>query len=92
VRNLTVDNSAWADFLISKAALILASIVLFAALFDLVANFKDLETQKQLDSLAWDFKNAVDNVGAVNFQEKSCSNTVISLCLGILIKDIFVIK
>ena len=70
MRKFTADNSAWADFLISKAALILASIILFAALFSLVAGFKDFETQKQLDSLAWDFQNAVDKVGAKNFQEK----------------------
>lgn len=70
MRNFTADDSAWADFLISKVALIFASIVLFAALFHLVAEFKDFETQKQLDSLAWDFKNAVDKVGAANFQEK----------------------
>lgn len=70
MRNFTADNSAWADFLISKAALILASIILFAGLFHLVADFKDFETQKQLDSLAWDFQNAVDKVGAKNFQEK----------------------
>lgn len=69
MRNFTADNSAWADFLISKAALILASIVLFAALFHLVANFKDFERQKQLDYVARDFKNAVDKVGATNFQE-----------------------
>ena len=70
MRNFTADNSAWADFLISKAALILASIILFAALFSLVVDFKDFETQKQLDYLAWDFKNAVDKVGATNFQEE----------------------
>ncbi|MFZ2498003.1 hypothetical protein [Methanosarcina sp.] len=70
VRDFTGDNSAWADFLISKAALILASIVLFAALFHLVSGFKDLEAQEQLDSLAWDFKTAVDEVGERNFQEE----------------------
>lgn len=70
MRNFTADDSAWADFLISKAAVILASIVLFAALFHLLAYFKDFETQKQLDSLALDFKDAVDKVGAMNFQEK----------------------
>jgi hypothetical protein len=68
VRNFTDDNSAWADFLISKAALILASIILFAALFHLVAGFEDLETQEQLDFLARDFKTAVDKAGAGNFQ------------------------
>lgn len=66
MRNFTRDNSAWADFLISKAALILASAVLFMALFHLVAGFKELETQEQLDFLARDFKAAVDKVGSGN--------------------------
>ncbi|MCO5383243.1 MAG: hypothetical protein NHB15_15150 [Methanosarcina barkeri] len=71
MKDFARDDSAWADFLISKAALILASIILFAALFHLVAGFEDLEAQEQLDSLARDFKNAVDETGARNFQEES---------------------
>ncbi len=67
VKDLSADESAWADFLISKAALILASVVLFAALFQMVAGFKDLEAQEELDFLARDFKAAVDKVGSDNF-------------------------
>lgn len=66
MRDFARDNSAWADFLISKAALILASFILFAALFNLVAGFKELEIQEQLDFLAKDFKIAVDKVGSGN--------------------------
>lgn len=66
MRDFVRDNSAWADFLISKAALILASIILFAALFHLVAGFKELEAQEQLDFLARDFKTSVDKVGSGN--------------------------
>jgi len=66
VRDFARDDSAWADFLISKAALILASVVLFAALFNLVASFKELETREKLDFLALDFKTAVDEVGSGN--------------------------
>lgn len=66
MRDFTRDDSAWADFLISKAALILASIILFVALFNLVAGFKELETQEKLDFLALDFKTAVDDVGSGN--------------------------
>lgn len=66
MRDFVRDNSAWADFLISKAALILASVVLFAALFHLAAGFKELEAQEQLDFLALDFKTAVDKVGSGN--------------------------
>ncbi|HWR24758.1 MAG TPA: hypothetical protein VN278_00860 [Methanosarcina sp.] len=65
------DNSAWADFLISKTALIIASIVLFAALFHLVSTFKELEVQEQLNSLALDFKKSVDQAGAENLQQAS---------------------
>ena len=69
VKDFSGDDSAWADFLISKAALILASVILFAALFQLAAGFKDLEAQEQLDFLARDFKTAVDQAGAGSFQE-----------------------
>jgi hypothetical protein len=67
LKDFSGDDSAWADFLLSKAALILASVVLFAALFQLAAYFKDLEAQGQLDLLARDFKAAVDETGAGNF-------------------------
>jgi len=71
VRDFARDDSAWADFLISKAALILASVVLFAALFNLIASFKGLETREKLDFLALDFKTAVDEVGSGNFQDEN---------------------
>lgn len=67
MKEILAEESAWADFLISKAALILSSVVLFAALFQLAAGFKDLEAQEKLDFLARDFKAAVDTVGAENF-------------------------
>ncbi|WP_235283248.1 MULTISPECIES: hypothetical protein [unclassified Methanosarcina] len=70
-KDFSEDDSAWADFLISKAALILASVILFTALFQLAAGFKDLEAQEQLDFLARDFKTAVDEAGAGSFQEGS---------------------
>ncbi|MDD3247809.1 MAG: hypothetical protein PHF18_13330 [Methanosarcina sp.] len=69
VKDFLGDDSAWADFLISKAALILASVILFAALFQLAAGFKGLEAQEQLDFLARDFKTVVDQAGAESFQE-----------------------
>jgi hypothetical protein len=79
LRDFTRDDSAWADFLISKAALILASVIFFAALFNLVASFKDLETREKLDFLAMDFKTAVDEVGSgnsgsANFQDGADSD------------------
>ncbi|WP_440945614.1 hypothetical protein ACSAZL_16070 [Methanosarcina sp. T3] len=69
-KDLLENESAWADFLISKGALILASVILFAALFQLAAGFKVLETREQLDLLARDFKATVDEAGAGYFQEE----------------------
>lgn len=71
MRDFARDDSAWADFLISKAALILASVILFTALFNLVAGFKELENQEKLDFLALDFKTAVDEVGSGNSESGS---------------------
>ncbi|MDD3042248.1 MAG: hypothetical protein PHW56_04795 [Methanosarcinaceae archaeon] len=68
-RNFSGDETAWADFLLSKAALILASFVLFAALFQLAAGFREVESQEALEGLARDFKAAVDEAGTGNFQE-----------------------
>lgn len=67
IKEFLAEESAWADFLISKAALVLSSVILFAALFQLAAGFKGLEAQEDLDFLARDFKAAVDKVGAENF-------------------------
>jgi hypothetical protein len=69
IKKFLVEESAWADFLISKAALVLSSVVLFAALFQMVAGFKDIEAQEDLDFLSRDFKAAVDEVGAKNFPD-----------------------
>ncbi|WP_440954654.1 hypothetical protein ACSAZK_13720 [Methanosarcina sp. Mfa9] len=71
MRKILEDESAWADFLISKAALILASVILFAALFQLGAGFRDFEAGEELDAAARDFKAAVDEVGAGSFQGES---------------------
>ncbi len=71
VRKILEDESAWADFLISKAALIIASAVLFAALFHLGAGFRGLEAGEELDAVARDFKAAVDEVGAESFRGES---------------------
>jgi len=71
VRDFARDDLAWADFLISKSALILASVIFFAALCNLIAGFKELETREKLDFLVLDFKNAVDEVGSGNSESGS---------------------
>jgi hypothetical protein len=46
IRKFPADESAWADFLISKAALVLSSIVFFAAFFSLLRVLKILKHRK----------------------------------------------
>lgn len=71
MRDFARDDLAWADFLISKSALILASVIFFAALCNLIAGFKELETREKLDFLVLDFKTAVDEVGSGNLESGS---------------------
>lgn len=71
MRDFARDDLAWADFLISKSALILASVIFFAALCNLIAGFKELETREKLDFLVLDFKTAVDEVGSGNSESNS---------------------
>jgi len=71
VRDFARDDLAWADFLISKSALILASVIFFAAICNLIAGFKELETKEKLDFLVLDFKTAVDEVGSGNSESGS---------------------
>lgn len=75
MKRFTENESAWADFLMCKAALIIASIVIFAGLFHLVADFKDLEAQEQLEYLVQDFRTRVDEVEMRSLEERF-SNTV----------------
>lgn len=80
IKKLSEEESAWADFLISKAALVLSSVVLFAALFQLAAGLKNLESQEELDFLARDFKANVDKVGAGNFPENTQETSPTEIC------------
>jgi len=66
-RNIIDDQSGWIDFILSKIAMIIASVIIIAAAFQLAADFKDLGRENELGVIALDFKSAVDNVGGDTF-------------------------
>ncbi|HJH29542.1 MAG TPA: hypothetical protein C5S51_07610 [Methanosarcinaceae archaeon] len=65
--NIIDDQSGWIDFTLSKIAMIIASVIIIAAAFQLAADFKDMGRENELGVIALDFKSAVDNVGSDTF-------------------------
>ncbi len=66
-RSIIDDQSGWIDFTLSKIAMIIASVIIIAAAFQLAADFKDMGRENELGVIALDFKSAVDNVGSDTF-------------------------
>ncbi len=58
--DIVTDEWAWADLLLSKAALIIASIVVLAALYHFYAEMGSVERDMQLDTMAQDLRSAID--------------------------------
>ncbi|KXS44962.1 MAG: hypothetical protein AWU59_179 [Methanolobus sp. T82-4] len=57
------NDRAWIDLILSKTALIFASIIILAALYHLSADFQQADKQRQLDAIAQDFRSAIDSAG-----------------------------
>lgn len=66
-RSIIDDQSGWIDFTLSKIAMIIASVIIIAAAFQLAADFKDMGRENELGVIALDLKSAVDNVGSDTF-------------------------
>ena len=66
-RSIIDDQSGWIDFTLSKIAMIIASVIIIAAVFQLAADFKDMGRENELGLIALNFKSAVDNVGSDTF-------------------------
>jgi len=68
-RKCIIDNqSGWIDFTLSKIAMIIASVIIIAAAFQLAADFKDMGRENELGIIALEFKCAVGNVGSDTFE------------------------
>ncbi len=66
-RSIIDDQSGWIDFTLSKIAMIIASVIIISAAFQLAADFKDMGRENELGVIALDFKSTVDNVGGDTF-------------------------
>ena len=66
-RSIIDDQSGWIDFTLSKIAMIIASVIIIAAAFQLAADFKDMGRENELGVIALDLKSSVDNVGSDTF-------------------------
>ena len=66
-KSIYYDRSGWIDFTLSKIAMIIASVIIIAAAFQLAVDFKDIGRENELGIITLDFKSAVDNVGSDTF-------------------------
>jgi hypothetical protein len=60
------DQNAWIDLTLSKAALMIASIVILSAFYQLSTGFNDIQAQEQLDAEAFGLKSAIDDIGSIS--------------------------
>ncbi|NPE31413.1 hypothetical protein HNV12_26345 [Methanococcoides sp. SA1] len=60
------NQNAWIDLTLSKAALMIASIVILSAFYQLSTGFNDMQAQDQLDAEAFRLKSAIDDIGSIS--------------------------
>ncbi|MEA1985323.1 MAG: hypothetical protein U9N13_06690 [Euryarchaeota archaeon] len=65
--DLCEDRSAWIDFVISKTALIIASVVLISASYQLAQDLGGHHVEQELDAIALDLKYTIDDVGSSSY-------------------------
>lgn len=63
-RELLRDRSGWIDLTLSKVALMIVSIVLLAAFYQIGSDLSGMQIQKELDSEAIGLKAAIDDIGS----------------------------
>ena len=58
------DERAWVDFVLSKTALILASVVVIAAIYHFAVSMDEVNHQKELDVLSTELLSHIDKAGS----------------------------
>jgi hypothetical protein len=66
IHNLITDDSAWADLLLSKTALILATVTILIAVYSLAGSSSDLVRKDELEIIAVDIASNIDSIGAAH--------------------------
>ncbi len=62
------DDRAWMDFVLSKTALILASVVVIAAVYHFAVSMEHIGHQKELDMLSAELLSYIDKVGSSPYE------------------------
>ncbi|MCC7576196.1 MAG: hypothetical protein KK926_05100 [Methanomethylovorans sp.] len=62
------DERAWVDFVLSKTALILASVVVIAAVYHFAVSMEHMDRQKELDMLSTELLSNIDKVGSSPYE------------------------
>ncbi|WP_135611187.1 hypothetical protein [Methanococcoides sp. AM1] len=66
IQEIFRNRSGWIEFTLSKAALMITSIILLAAFYQIGADFSDIQMQRQLDSEVLDLKMSIDDIGSIS--------------------------
>ncbi|WP_445476265.1 hypothetical protein ACT9XH_06070 [Methanococcoides methylutens] len=66
IHNMSNNQSGWIEFTLSKAALMITSIVILAAFYQIGADLSDMQMQRQLDSEAMALKASIDDIGSIS--------------------------
>ncbi len=64
IPELLEDRSAWIDLVLSKTALIIASVVLLAAVYHMALNITDTNAREGLEHISKDLKREIDDIGS----------------------------
>jgi hypothetical protein len=64
IHHLTADDSAWADLLLSKTALILATVTILMAIYSLAGSSSDLVRKGEVEIIIADIASNIDSVGS----------------------------
>ncbi|UGV40853.1 hypothetical protein J7W08_00445 [Methanococcoides orientis] len=66
IQDMLKDRNGWIEFTLSKAALMITSIILLAAFYQIGADFSDIQMQRQLDSEAIKLKASIEDIGSIS--------------------------
>ncbi|WP_214044858.1 hypothetical protein [Methanomethylovorans sp.] len=64
ISDLLQNERAWVDFVLSKTALILASVVVIAAIYHFAVTMNEVSQQRELDMLSTELLTYIDKVGS----------------------------
>ncbi len=71
------DRSAWIDLVLSKTALIIASVVLLTSVYHLSLDITDMNAREGLEHISKDIKREIDDTGSRSADSLYCNGTYV---------------